>query len=225
MSRKNSNPTQKIVLMEYDFFINPASCFTNWSDIRLQKTPPSVNWLYVTVLGFYWQALFSCIMIGKFDLWKMWFDNFPRYKRFPNFINFKKKIIIFRRTTQRHKCNDYSPRVYNILDYIFTWYAFLANWMFSSFLSWCVWCFSRFGENLQLYAKSPWCVEIREKLLRNLCHSWFYRFCCFLGCFSLCVLPEESTLVCSISQVNHCDLKPPILWIQPYNWISYNHVF
>ena len=56
----------KIVLMEYDFFIRPSSCFTNWSDIRLQKTPPSVNWLYVTVQGFYLQALFSCIMIGQF---------------------------------------------------------------------------------------------------------------------------------------------------------------
>ena len=56
----------KIVLMEYDFFIRPSSCFTNWSEIRLQKTPETVNRLYVTVQGFYLQALFSCIMIGQF---------------------------------------------------------------------------------------------------------------------------------------------------------------
>ena len=55
------------IVFEYDFFLNPAGCFTNWSEVRLEKTPSSVNWLYVTVQGFYIQALFCCIMIGKFN--------------------------------------------------------------------------------------------------------------------------------------------------------------
>lgn len=55
------------IVFEYDFFMNPAGCFTNWSDERLKKTPPSVNWLYVTVLGFYFEELFSCVMISKFQ--------------------------------------------------------------------------------------------------------------------------------------------------------------
>ena len=57
------------IVFEYDFFMNPAGCFTNWSDERLKKTPASVNWLYVTVLGFYFEELFSCIMISKSHFW------------------------------------------------------------------------------------------------------------------------------------------------------------
>ena len=51
-------------MFKYDYFLDPAACFRNWNQAKLQPAPANVRWLYVAVLGWYFEALFQCTMIG-----------------------------------------------------------------------------------------------------------------------------------------------------------------
>ena len=53
------------LVLDYDFLFDPAGCFRNYYEQRDQPTPLKVYLLYVYVLGFYIQALYSCAAIGK----------------------------------------------------------------------------------------------------------------------------------------------------------------
>lgn len=52
-------------MLDRDYLTDPAGTFRNWETERYDETPAEVYWLYVTVLGFYIQALFATIFIGK----------------------------------------------------------------------------------------------------------------------------------------------------------------
>jgi len=53
------------IVLDRDFLFDPAGTFRNWSEKRNEPTPDDVYWLYVSVLGFYIQALFTCILIDE----------------------------------------------------------------------------------------------------------------------------------------------------------------
>ena len=53
-------------MMELDLLQDPAATFRDWSVKREEPLPSQIRWLYVSVLGFYIQALFSCLFLGKF---------------------------------------------------------------------------------------------------------------------------------------------------------------
>ena len=55
--------------MDLNFLQDPAETFRNWSVKREEPVPAHVHWLYVSVLGFYIQALLSCLFLGKSNLW------------------------------------------------------------------------------------------------------------------------------------------------------------
>lgn len=51
------------IVFKYDFFLDPAACFRNWNEAKLQPAPANVRWLYVTVIGWYIEQLFQCVLI------------------------------------------------------------------------------------------------------------------------------------------------------------------
>ena len=67
-------------MFKYDYFLDPAACFRNWNQAKLQPAPANVRWLYVAVLGWYFEALFQCTMIGKS---KNCFDRFEPLSAIP----------------------------------------------------------------------------------------------------------------------------------------------
>jgi len=51
------------IVFKYDYFLDPAACFRNWNQAKLQPAPANVRWLYVAVLGWYFEAFVQCTMI------------------------------------------------------------------------------------------------------------------------------------------------------------------
>jgi len=58
------------IVLDRDYLFDPAGTFRNWEKNRNHETPDDVYWLYVSVLGFYIQALFACILVGSFFIKK-----------------------------------------------------------------------------------------------------------------------------------------------------------
>ena len=160
------------LVLDYDFLFDPAGCFRNYYEQRDEPTPLKVYLLYVYVLGFYIQALYSCAAIGQKLLitWKL------------SDLVF---IIFFRWKTKRYWRYDGTSSFHNIFGLIFTWNAILGHWGFSPFLSWYLWYFSRFGKNFCLYAESDTVLKSLRNYLRSWKNSRIYYFCCQLGYFSI----------------------------------------
>jgi hypothetical protein len=53
------------IVLDNDFLVNPSKTFRNWSEKREEPMPTDAYWLYITVIGFYIQALVCCILVGK----------------------------------------------------------------------------------------------------------------------------------------------------------------
>ena len=53
------------IVLDHDFLVSPSKTFHNWSEKREEPLPFDAYWLYVTVIGFYIQALVCCILIGN----------------------------------------------------------------------------------------------------------------------------------------------------------------
>lgn len=53
------------IVLDFDFLHDPAATFRNWPVKRDEPIPSDVYWLYVSVLGFYIQALFACLCVDE----------------------------------------------------------------------------------------------------------------------------------------------------------------
>ena len=105
----------------------------------------------------------------------------------------------FRGQTKRYSGDGGSSYLYNIFDFIFTWNAFLGDWLFSSILPRRLWHFSRFVKNLSLYPKSHKLLKIGFYNLWNWKNGRFYFIRAQLDSFSISSLSTKSHLCCSLS--------------------------
>jgi len=53
------------IVLDNDFLVNPSKTFRNWSEKREEPMPTDAYWLYITVIGFYIQALVCCILVDE----------------------------------------------------------------------------------------------------------------------------------------------------------------